>query len=185
HFVRPPIAKSGSAHSRGGQFIGNFVSFENVLESADFEAELFRNAEEHQDFILAVAVRVNVALAFQHFDKRLEAQIAARRNEIFFTGGEALVVVLPRFLVVAGFAKCAANGLFDAQARGRIPPGLTRDTEVRTLGIFAECQLDAGKSSFERKLRSRLAPAKLDDQRLSADGIGGTVKNVRSRDSAC
>src|SRR5436189_288141 len=89
------------------------------------------SCETPPDFILAVAVRVNVALAFQHFDKRLEAQIAARRNEIFFTDGEALVVVLPRFLVVAGFTKRSANRLFDAHARGRIPPGLTRDTEVR------------------------------------------------------
>src|SRR5204863_10147293 len=118
------------------------------------------------------------------FDKRLEAQIAARRNEILFTGGEALIVLIPGLLVVAGFTKRSANRLFDAHARGRIPPGLTRDTEVRTLGIFSECELDAGKSSFERKLRSRLAPAKLHDQRLSADGIGGTVKNVRGRDSA-
>ena len=127
---------------------------------------------------------MNVAFAFQHFDERLEAQIAARRNEIFLPGRQALVVVLPRFLVIPGLTKGAANGLFDAHARGRIPPGLTRDTEVRTLGILSERELDAGKRAFERKLRGGLAPAKLDDQRLSADGIGGAVKNVGGSDSA-
>ena len=56
HFVGPPIGKSGSANSGGSQFIGDFIPFKNVLKGADFEAELFRNAEEHQDFILPVAV---------------------------------------------------------------------------------------------------------------------------------
>src|SRR5437879_10685514 len=97
----------GSADSRGGQFIGDFVAFENVLKSADLEAELLGNAEEHQDFIFAIAVRVNVAFAFQYFDERLKAQVAARRDEIFFSGSEALVVVLPRFLVIASLAKPA------------------------------------------------------------------------------
>ena len=88
---------------------------------------------------------MNVALAFQHFDERFEAQIAARRNEIFFTSGEALVVILPRLLVVPSFTERATNGLFDSQTRGRIPPGLTWDTEIRALGILAQCELDARK----------------------------------------
>src|SRR6202007_2485972 len=168
----------------GGQFIGDFVAFENVLKGTDFKAKLFRNAQEHQDFILAVAVRMNVALAFQYLDERFEAQIAAWRDETFFSGSGALVVILPSFLVVAGFAKRSANRFFHAHARRGITLGLTGNTEVRTLGIFAECELDAGKRAFERKFRGRLAPAKLDDQGLPADGIGGTVKNVRRGDTA-
>src|SRR2546430_506159 len=104
---------------------------------------------------------MNVALAFQHFDERFEAQIAARRNEIFFTSGEALVVILPRLLVVPGFTERATNGLFDSHTRGRIPPGLTWDTEIRALGILAQCELDARKRAFERQLRGGLAPAQL------------------------
>jgi len=62
------------------------------------KTELLCNAQEHEDFILAVAVRVNVALAIQHFDERLEAQITARRDEILLAGSGTLVVVIPVFL---------------------------------------------------------------------------------------
>src|SRR2546423_14851465 len=124
---------------------------------------------------------MNVALAFQHFDERFEAQIAARRNEIFFTSGEALVVILPRLLVVPGFTERATNGLFDSHTRGRIPPGLTWDTEIRALGILAQCELDARKRAFERQLRGGLAPAHLDDQRFSAKRIGPPLEKVPRR----
>src|SRR6266850_2867636 len=177
--VSPPIGKSGRTNAGSSQFIGNFVTFENVLKSADFEAELFRDPQEHQNLILAIAVRVHVALAFEHFDERLESQIAARRNEILFAGSGTLVVVFPGFLIVARFAERAANCLFNAHARRRITLGLPWDAEIRTLRVFAERELDAGKRALERQLGRGLAPAQLDDQRLPADGIGGPVQNVR------
>ncbi len=150
-----------------------------MLESANFEAEFLGDAEEHQDFVFAVAMRVNVALAFQHLNERLKAQIAARGNEIFLAGSSALFVVVPGFLVIAGLAERATDGFFDAHARGRIAFRLAGNAEIRALGIFTERELDARHRAFERELRHGLAPAELDDQSLSADGIGGAVQNVR------
>ena len=115
-----------------------------MLERSDFEAKLFRDAKQHQDFILTVAVRVHVAFSFQHFDKRFEAQIAARRDKVFFASSNALVVLIPRFLVIPRFAERPANRFFDSHARGGIPPGLSRYAEVRALRIFAQRELDAG-----------------------------------------
>src|SRR5256884_9637384 len=80
---------------------------------------LFRS----QDFVFAVAVRVHVALAFEHFHERLEFQVAARRNEVLFSCCDSLVVIVPGFLVVAGLAERAANGFCYAHARGRIAAG--------------------------------------------------------------
>src|SRR5437879_3796526 len=129
-------------------------------------------------------MRVNVAFAFEHFDERFEAQIAARRDEIFFTGSGALVVVVPRFLVIAGFDEGAANGFFDAHASGRITLRVAGDTEVRAFHVLAEGKLDARERTFEGKLRGGLAPAKLDDQRLSTDGVSRAVENICGGDSA-
>ena len=56
YFVGPPIGKRGSANARGGELVGYFVTFQNVLEGADLEAKLFCNAKQHQDFVFAIAV---------------------------------------------------------------------------------------------------------------------------------
>src|SRR5205807_9907929 len=74
-FARVPCSPSSTPFPyttlfRSSQLIRDFVAFENVLEGPNSEAELLRDAKQHQDFIFAVAVRVYVALAFQHFDKR-------------------------------------------------------------------------------------------------------------------
>ena len=126
---------------------------------ADFKAKFLGHAQKHQDFIFAVAVRVHVALALEHFNKRLEFQVAAGRDEIFLARGRAFVVIVPGFLVIAGLAESATNGFLDAHARGRIPSGLAGDAEVRTLGIFAESKLDPGHGALKGKFRCRLAPA--------------------------
>ena len=98
HFIGPPIGERGGADAGGGDFIGNFVAFENVLQRAHLEAKFFRDAKQHQDFVFAVAMRVNVALAFQNFDQRIEPQIAARRNQIFLAGGDCACCSRPMSL---------------------------------------------------------------------------------------
>src|SRR6266849_5158135 len=182
HFISPPIGERGSARARCGNFIRNFIALQYMLESPDLEPELLCHAQQHEDFVFAVAMRVHVALAFQNFDERVEAEIAARRNEIFFSRGSAFVVAVPGFLVVAGFRKSSADRFFNTHPRHRIAPRLAGDAEIRALGVFAKRKLNAGKRAFERELRGWLAPAKLDDYGLSSDRVRRAVKNIRSRD---
>ena len=60
--------------------VGDLVALEHVLERADREAELLRDAAEHQDLVLAVAVAVDEALAREDLGERLELEVAARRR---------------------------------------------------------------------------------------------------------
>ena len=48
------------------------AAFQNVLERPDLEAELVGDADEHQDFVGAVTVRVDEALAFEYLDEGLK-----------------------------------------------------------------------------------------------------------------
>ena len=184
HFVRPPIRKRGSACSGRGDFVGHFVTFENVLESSHFKTEFLGHTEQHQNFVFTVAVRVHVAFPFQYFDQRIQTQVTARRNEIFFSAGSSLVVVIPFAFVIARFGEGGANGFFHAHARRGIALFLAADTEVGTLGIFAESKLDARHCAFERQSRGWGAPAQLDHHGLSADGVRGTVQDVSNGHSA-
>ena len=58
----------------------DLVALEHVLEGGDLEAHLVGEADQHQDLVGAVAVRVHEALAFEDLDERVELQIAPRRS---------------------------------------------------------------------------------------------------------
>src|SRR6202011_2755329 len=162
----------------GGDFVGHFVAFEDVLEGAHLEAEFLGDAEQHKDFVFTVAMRVHVTLTLEDFDKRLEAQIAARRNQVFPAACYALVVGIPRRFVVARFSEGGTNGFLYAHARDGITHS-SSDTEIGALGIFSESKFDAGQCTLERELRRGLAPAKLDHNGLSTDGVSAAVQDIR------
>ena len=63
------------------------------------EAEIFRDAHQHQDLVFAVAVRVHLELAVHDVDQRLEAQVATRH--------ERGLVVLHRCVVVRPALLCS------------------------------------------------------------------------------
>jgi hypothetical protein len=44
--------------------IGQLIPFQHMLEAADLHAELLHQAQQHQDFILAIGVAVNQVPAF-------------------------------------------------------------------------------------------------------------------------
>src|SRR5262249_42004568 len=71
-----------------------------------------------------------------------------------------------------------ANRLLDTHACCGIAARLARNAEIGALRILAQGEFDAWQRAFKRQLGGGLAPTQLDDFRLSADGIGGTVENV-------
>src|SRR4029077_17627001 len=149
-----------------------------MLESADLEAEFLRHAEQHQNFVFAIAMRMDVALAFEYFDKWIEPKITAGRDRFLIAGGNALVVVVPRFLVVSSLGESGTYRFFDAHAGSGIARRRSWNAEVGTLGILTKRKLDAGKRAFEGKLRGGLAPTEFDDDGLPADGVCGAVQNI-------
>ncbi len=157
--VCPPIGERGGTDACSSKFVGDFVAFENVLKGADLEAELFGDTKKHEDFVFAITMRVNVAFAFEDFDQRVEAKVAAKRQKIFLTCRDFFVVRVPSVFIVASLGESRADGFFDAHSRCGITLFAAGNGEIRTLGILAECELDSGKSAFEGEFCGRLAPA--------------------------
>src|SRR6267154_915972 len=122
-------------------------------------------------------MRVHIALAFENFNERLEPQIAARRCRVFVAARDALVVGVPGRFVIAGFGERAANGFFHAHARGGIARG-SAGAEIGALGIFAQSELDARQRAFKGELGGGLTPTQLDDDGLTADGVGAAVQDI-------
>ena len=122
---------------------------------------------------------MNVSLAFQNLDQRIEFQIAARSDQVGFAGRFPAVVIVPGFLVFLRFGKRLANHFLDPQPGLRITNrGGRLRTKVRLLGIFAEREFYARQRSFKRQFAGGPAPTQLDDGGLAADGVGAAVQDV-------
>ena len=169
----------------GDDFLGNFVAFEHVLQGADLEAVVVGDAHQHEDLVGAVAVRVDVAAAFENFLEGLHLEVFAGRDAGFFR-----VVSVPLGLVDFGIIEGLADDIFHAHAGGGIAAllGLSIDGHAGgvagALGIFAEGELDAGGGAFEDQALGVLAPTHFDGQGFAADGVGGAVENVGGGDAA-
>ena len=60
--------------------IGHLIPFEHMLEAADLHAELLHQAQQHQDFVLAIGVAMNPAPAFEDFAYGFELKVATGRD---------------------------------------------------------------------------------------------------------
>src|SRR5262249_23336411 len=67
--VGPEVRKGGTAGLMGSYLIGNLVTLEDMLESLYMESQLIAEAEEHQDLIVAVTVRVHHPLSIEYLDQ--------------------------------------------------------------------------------------------------------------------
>jgi hypothetical protein len=165
----------------------DFVAFEHVLQRRDLETELVGDAQEHEDLVGAIGMRVHQPLAFENLDERLELQIPPRRDDLF-ARLLAPIVVLPVLLVCLGADERVADDVLDAHARAGIAgrrSSRRAGAAAAALGIFAERELDARHRALEDEvLRTGLAPAQFDHLILAANRVGAAVEHVRDRQAA-
>ena len=154
HLVAPPVGERRRAGVVRGDLLRHLVALEDVLERRDLEAHLVGEANEHQDLVGAVAVRVDEALALEHFDERVELQIAARREHVL-AGLLLRLVVLPLLAIGLGAREGVADDVLDALARRRKPLRVGRRLAALAGDVLAEGELDAGQRALEDRDRSR------------------------------
>ena len=78
--VGPPVGERRGAGAVLRDLVGDLVALEHVLQRGDAEAEFLGDAQQLQDLVGAVGVRVHEALALEHLDQRLELEVARRRD---------------------------------------------------------------------------------------------------------
>ena len=134
---------------------------------------------KHQDFIGAVAVRVDEALALEHFDERIQLEIPARREHVL-AGFLFGVVVLPLLAIGLGASEGVADDVFHSLARGRKPLGVGLRLSTLACDVLAKGELDTGKRTLEDEIASACLPVpQLDHDGLAADRIGAAMEDVR------
>ena len=176
-FEGPPVGEGGAARAVTGDFVGDFVAFEDVLEAGDFDVERFHRAEERDDFVLPVGVAVNPALAEEDFAEGFEFEVAADgRAAVFFLAVEGFEILARGGETVVHEGGDAHAGLREARGVFGSPVGL--------LHVFAEGEFYAGGGFGEFHLLGRGTEAEFDDGVLAADGIGGAVEEVGCGDAA-
>ena len=182
--VRPPVGERRAAGAVRGHLPGHLVALEHVLERRDLEAHLVRDAQQHQDLVIPVGVRVHEAPAFEDLDERIELQIAPRRQHVLAVRLPA-VVVLPGLLVGPGAREGVANHVLDALARRRVAARARPLARPGPLRVLAERELDARHRAVEDELLGlRLAPAQLDDRVGATDRVRAPVQHVGDRQAA-
>ncbi len=112
--VTPPVGKRGSPGPMGRHLLRDAVPLQHVVEGANPEAHLLGKAHEHQDLVGTVRMRVHQALAFEHFDQRLELQVPRLRQNT------------PCLLVGPCPREGVANHELDSGSRRRIPQRTVR-----------------------------------------------------------
>src|SRR5689334_6218936 len=91
-----------------GNLLRDFVAFEYVLKCFDFETEFVSDVDEHQNLTDDIAVSMNVAFAFKHFNEWFQLQVSPRWNQILLTFCNCCLVFIPRLFVIASAAECLA-----------------------------------------------------------------------------
>ena len=91
-----------------------------MLERANLETEFVGDTDEHQDFVSAVTVRMDIALSLQYFNQGFKLFIFARRDEGLFARRFSAIVIVPLFFVLTSFDERFTNRFFDSQSSRRV-----------------------------------------------------------------
>ena len=113
-----------------------------MLQGGDAEAHLLGDAEELENLVGPIAVRVDQSLALQDLDQRLELEVPPGSDEPFRAGALLLFVLLPFLLVGAGPRKGLPDDVDDPHPRLRVACG--RALPSRTLRVLSHRELDPG-----------------------------------------
>ena len=160
---------------RRGEVGGDLVAFDGVLEGADLELELVGELDHVEHLVLAVAVHVDVALAFHDLDECLELEIAVRRRAFFL-----LVPALPSALVVARLEERFAQHREVAHARrGRLVA-----RAVDPLRVLAHGHLHAGRRLLEYRGETAGFWLQLEHDALAADEVAAAREHLDCRHAA-
>ena len=98
-----------------GDLGGDLVAFQDVLQRLDLEAEAVGDAQQHEDFVGAVAVAVDLQVARENVGQRFQAQVAARLDGRLCPRLFALLVVVPGLAVLLGLGEGADQHRLDAE----------------------------------------------------------------------
>ena len=60
-----------------GDFVGDLVAFENVLERPNADVIAFAKSQQHQDFILSITMTMNDSIAVEDLHDGVEFEIRA------------------------------------------------------------------------------------------------------------
>ena len=151
HFVGPPITKGARACAMFGDQVGHLVALKHMLKCSNAKIKFFRKPQQHQNFILAVTVAMDQALARKNFRKAFQLQITPRRHGdgALFIRQRGVVALLGG--VLAGFAETVAQQGFNAHACVWIAPARTRD-------ILAQGKFNSRNCVFYAEIIGTFAP---------------------------
>src|SRR6266850_6802314 len=119
---------------------------------------------------------MHVAFAFEHFNQRLQLQVATGRYQVLFTMGYGSSILVPGLLVVARSREGITNHFLHPHACVWITSLDTRLVRrARALWIFSQSKLDPWHRAGKKKFLYRPSVLNLHNGIQSADRICGTV----------
>src|SRR5262249_37663024 len=90
-----------------------------MLERLNVEPYLIAESEEHQYFVVPIAMGMDHAFALQYLDQRIQGQIAPRRYGVL-VGCPLCFVLVPLAFVVFCLNECLPDGFLDTHPSRRI-----------------------------------------------------------------
>ena len=182
--VGPHVGEGGRHGAVPNHLIGDLVTLEHMLKRVHLESEVVGHADQHQDFVGAITVRVHLEIAMQDVDQGLEPEVATRRERVGI-GLERRAVLIPLLIVFLCPREPVAHGEVHAHPRHRKPALIGRSGGTRARDVFTQRELHDSERALEIHRIHGRTPTHLDDSRLTADRVRAPVEEERRRHTTC